>query len=79
MDVRPGKVGIKPMENMIKRIVEMDQTFLMCIHDIFRQKETFCNIFTYLTRHIVTLYAVNCRVFVGVFLFYFFVVKLKQA
>ena len=25
VDARPGKVGTRPMENMIRRIVEMDQ------------------------------------------------------
>ena len=60
-------------------IVEVDDALLMRLDDLRGEQHAHGQILADLAGHIVTLYAVNCRVFVGVFLFYFFVVKLKQA
>ena len=57
----------------------MDQTFLMCLHDIRRKQETACNVFADLSCHIITLHAVYNRIFVGIFLFDFFVVAFYQS
>ena len=57
----------------IIRVMEVDDALFMRLHDIIRQKETLCDILADFPRHIVALYAVYGRVFVGVFLFYFFV------
>ena len=59
-------------------IMEMDQPFLMCLYDIRRKQESFCNVLADLACHIVTLHTVNCRIFIRIFLFYFLIVKLKQ-
>ena len=56
----------------------MNDPFLMCFHNIRLQQETSCDILADLSRHIVTLYAVYGRVFIGIFLLYFFIITFKQ-
>ena len=59
-------------------IMEMNDPLLMRLHNILWKKKTLRNILTYLSCHIVSLYTVNGWILVGILLFYFLVVALKQ-
>ena len=56
----------------------MNDSLLMRLHNIRRQQKSLCDILADLTCHVVTLYAVDRRVFVGIFLFGLFVVAFDQ-
>ena len=56
--------------------MEVDETLFMGFHNVFRQKESFGNVLADLTGHIVTLNAVNRRIFVRVLLFHFLIIAL---
>jgi len=54
----------------------MNQSFFMCFHNIFRQQESLRDILADFSRHIISLYTVYSRIFIGIFLFYFLIVTL---
>jgi len=60
-------------------IVEVDQAFLMCLHDLWVQQQTGGQVLGDLTGHIVALHAVHGGVLVGVLLLDLFVLALDQA
>ena len=60
------------------RIVEMDQSLLICLNDFFRKKKSSCQVLADLTRHIITLYAVDDRVLVGILLHHFLIITLDK-
>ena len=66
------------MLGKIIRIMKMDDPFLMSLHDIRRQQETLRDILTHFARHIIALHAVDCRILIGILLFYFLIVTLQQ-
>ena len=72
------KVTVMHMLRKIVGIMEMDKSVFMSFYYIRGKKNTSCNILTYFTRHIVTLYGVYLRVLIGVFLLYFLVVTLNK-
>ena len=55
-------------------IMEMNQSLFMGIYNILRQEQTLCYVFADLTCHIISLNAVNSRIFIGIFLFDFFII-----
>ena len=57
----------------------MDNPFFMRAHNVFRQQETLGNVLADFACHIIALHAVYGRVFIGIFLLYFFVIALNQA
>ena len=60
-------------------IMEMYDTLFVSFHDMFRQKETFCDILADLACHVVSLYAVDRRILVGILLNDFLVVTFQKA
>ena len=62
----------------IIRIVEMNESFLMRSHDIFRQKKTASQVLAYLPGHIIALYTVDSRILVRILLFYFLIIAVDQ-
>ena len=62
----------------IVRIVEVNNTFLISLNNISRQKHSSCKVTTDLTGHIVTLNAVDGRVLIWIFLLYFLVIALDK-
>ena len=60
------------------RIMEMNDSCFMCIHNLLWKKETSCNILTYLSCHIIPLHTVHCRVLIGIFLLYILIIILDQ-
>ena len=68
--------------HMLRKIIgimKMYDSLLMCIYYIRRKQESLCYVLTYLSGHIITLHAVYCGVFVGVFLLNLFIITLKEA
>ena len=65
--------------SVIVRIVEMNNSFLMCLYYILRKQDTVGYITANLTCHIVALYAVDGGVLVGVLLLDLLVVAFDQA
>ena len=62
----------------VVHIVEVDDSFLVGLHDVFREKQTFGKILGDFTGHVVTLYAVDDRVLVGVLLLSLFVLTFND-
>ena len=62
----------------IVRVVEVNNPFVVCRNDIGRQQNTTGKVFGHFPCHIVALYAVHRRIFIRVFLFYFFVIALDK-
>ena len=63
----------------IIRVMEMDHTLLMRLHNIRRKQETLRDILAHFPCHIIPLYAVDGRIFIGIFLFYLLVIALQKA
>ena len=62
------------MLGKIIRIMKMNDPLLMCFYNIFRQQKTSGNVFADFTGHIISLYTVYGRIFIGIFLFYLFII-----
>ena len=61
------------------RIMKMDDSLLMCLHNIRREKESSGNILTHLACHVISLHTVDCRILIGILLLYLLVVTLQKA
>ena len=72
------KVAVMFTLSKVVRIMEMNDAFLVCLHNLFRQEETFCQVLGYFTSHIIALCGVNYRVLIGIFLLYFFIRQVNQ-
>ena len=59
-------------------VVEVNQAFLMRLHDVLREQDARRQVAGHFTGHIVALRAVDHRVFVRIFLLRFFVVTFDQ-
>ena len=59
-------------------IVKMDDSFFMRVYNMLRQKKAARNVFPDFSGHIIPLHAVDRRIFIGIFLFYLFVVALQK-
>ena len=68
------KITVMHMLSEVIRIVEVDETLLVCLNYDLGKKYSFGNILGDLTCHIVTLHAVDRRILVGVLLLYFLVI-----
>ena len=73
------QIAVVHMLGKIVRVVEVDQTLLVCLDDIRSQQQAVGQVFGDLTGHIVPLYAVDSGVFVGVLLLDLLVLALDQA
>jgi hypothetical protein len=72
------EVAVMHMLSKVVTVVEVDNTLLMSLNDILRKKESLSDVLADLTCHIVTLYAVDCRVLIGVLLLELLVVALDK-
>ncbi len=72
------KTAIVHMLRKVIRIMKMDNSLLVRIYNIFRQQKPFCDILAYLACHIISLHAVHGWIFIGIFLFYLFIIALKK-
>ena len=72
------QIAVMHMLRIVVRIMEMDDTLAVCLHNIRRQQQSFCDILADFARHIITLYTVYRRIFVGIFLFDLLAVALDQ-
>ena len=72
------KVAVVHMLGKIVGVVEVDNPLFVRFDNVFGKQNTFREVFAHLARHIVTLHRVDRRVFIGIFLFDFFVVALNQ-
>ena len=62
------KITVVHMLGIIVGIVEMNQSLPVCLHDFFWQQKPSRQIFAHFPGHIITLYTVNNRIFIGIFL-----------
>ena len=62
----------------VVHIVEVNDSFLVGLHDVFREKQTFGKVLGDFTGHVVTLYAVDDRVLVGILLLRLFVLTFND-
>ena len=60
-------------------VMEMYKPLLMRIYNIWREKESLCNILAYLASHIISLNTVYSRILVGILLLYFLIIALQKA
>ena len=72
------EVAVVHMLGKIIGIVKMDQALLVSLHNVGREQHSARQVAADLACHVVALYAVDGRVLVGIFLFYFFVVAFDQ-
>ena len=72
------KITVVHMLCIIVRIMEVDDSFSVCLHNIMWEKHSCCQVTADLSCHIISLYAVDCRVLVRVLLLYILVVVLDQ-
>ena len=73
------QIAVVHMLGEVVGIVEVDQTFLMCLYDLRVQQQTGGQILGDLAGHIVALHTVDGGVLVGVLLLDLFVLALDQA
>ena len=66
------------MLGKIVRIVEMDNSLLMCLNNVLRQKKTLGDILADLSCHIVTLNTVHCWILIGILLLNLLVITLQK-
>ena len=72
------KIAVVHMLCKIVGVMEVDDSLLIRLNNIFRKKKSSREILADLSSHIVTLYAVDRRILVGIFLHNLFVVALDQ-
>ena len=72
------QVAVVHMLGIVISIVEMDNTRVVSLDDIFRQKHTHGKVFTYLTCHIISLNRNDLRILIGILLLDLFVPVLNQ-
>ena len=77
--LKVDQVAVVHVLGKVIGIVEVDQAFLMCLHDLWVQQQTGGQVLGDLTGHIVALHAVHGGVLVGVLLLDLFVLALDQA
>ena len=70
------KTAIMHMLCKIISIMKMNNPFFMRFHNIRSQKKTLRNILADLSCHVISLNTVYCRIFIGIFLFYFLIIAL---
>ena len=73
------EVAVMHVLSKIIGVVEVNDTCFVRGDDVFRQQNTLGYVLADFARHIVSLNAVDGRVFVGIFLFDFLVVALDKA
>ena len=72
------KIAVVHMLCKIVGVMEVDDSLLIRLYNIFRKKKSSREILADFASHIVTLYAVDRRILVGIFLHNLFVVALDQ-
>ena len=77
--LKVDQVAVVHVLGKVIGIVEVNQAFLMCLHDLWVQQQTGGQVLGDLTGHIVALHAVHGGVLVGVLLLDLFVLALDQA
>ena len=73
------QIAVVHMLCEIIRIMEVDQSVVVCVNNILGQQDTVCDISGNLAGHIITLGGIDHGIFVGIFLLCLFVVALDQA
>ena len=73
------KVAVVHVLGEVIRVMEVDDTLPVSIHDLLRQQDALCDVPADLTGHIVPLGGVHHRVLVGVFLLGLLVAALDEA
>ena len=76
--VKIDKIAVVHVLRKVIRVMEVNKTLIVSLHNILWQKLALNKIFGNLTGHIVTLYGNNSRILIGILLFNFFVVALYQ-
>ena len=76
--VQIDEVAVVHVLGVVVGIVEVDDALLMRLDDLRREQHAHGQVLADLTGHVVTLYAVDGRVLVGVFLLDFLVVALDE-
>ena len=76
--VKIDKIAVVHVLRKVIRVMEVNETLIVSLHNILWQKLALNKIFGNLTGHIVTLYGNNSRILIGILLFNFFVVALYQ-
>lgn len=72
------QTAVVHMLRIVIAVMKLDQPFFMRLHDIRRKQKSSCKILTDLTSHVITLNAVDRRILVGVFLFYFLIISFNK-
>ena len=62
------QIAVVHMLGVIIGIVEMDDPLPVRLYNIFRQQHSLCQVLADFSCHIVPLYTVDCRIFIGIFL-----------
>ena len=62
------QVAVVHMLGVIIGIVEMNDPLMVCLYNIFRQQHSLCQVLADFSCHIIPLYTVDCRIFIGIFL-----------
>ena len=59
-------------------IMEMNDSLFVRLYDILREEHPLCQVTAHLACHIIPLYTVDSRVFIGIFLLYILIVALNE-
>ena len=73
------QIAVVHMLRKIVRVVEMNKPLVVRFDDVFGEQNTAGNIFADFPCHIVALNGIDSRIFIGIFLFDFFVVAFNQS
>ena len=66
------------MLRKIVRIVKMNNSLVVSGDDVLGQKNTPSEVFRDFSRHIIPLNAVDCGIFIGIFLLYLFIITFDE-
>ena len=72
------QVAVMLLLGIVIRIMEMNDSFLVSLHDILRKKDTLGQVLGDLTCHIITLRGIDDRILVGVLLLHFLILLIDQ-
>ena len=72
------QIAVMHMLSIIIGIMEMNDPLFVSLYNILREEHPLGQVTAHLSRHIISLYTVDSRIFIGIFLFYILIVALDE-
>ena len=72
------QIAVVHMLCIVIGIMEMNDPLFVSLYNILREEHPLGQVTAHLSRHIISLYTVDSRIFIGIFLLYILIVALDE-